>query len=83
MLSMLSFYFFVVLLKTQATLHEEGWNEGGDDRQDEVADLVGGNVLKDSHNDTDLKLIIGVFISPPKLGGARGGLNASQCNYTR
>ena len=46
MLSMLSFYFFVVLLKTQATLHEEGRYEGGDDRQDEVADFVGGNVLK-------------------------------------
>jgi hypothetical protein len=34
-----------------ARLHEEGGDECGDDRQDEVADLLGGNVLEESHND--------------------------------
>ena len=39
----------VVVNLKHAALHEEGGYEGGDDRQDEVADLIGGNVFEDSH----------------------------------
>ena len=38
-------------LDAHAALHEEGRHEGGDDRQDEVAELLGGDVfLKEFHN---------------------------------
>ena len=36
----------VVVNLKHAALHEEGGYEGGDDRQDEVANLLGGNVLE-------------------------------------
>ena len=36
----------VVVNLKHAALHEEGGDEGGDDRQDEVADLLGGDVLE-------------------------------------
>jgi hypothetical protein len=36
----------VVVNLKHAALHEEGGYEGGDDRQDEVADLLGRNVLE-------------------------------------
>ena len=45
-------------LDTHAALHEEGGHEGGNDRQDEVADLLGGNVLEDSHTFHTIKLKI-------------------------
>ena len=41
----------VVVNLKHAALHEECGYEGGDDSQDEVADLIGGNVLEKSHND--------------------------------
>jgi hypothetical protein len=41
----------VVVNLKHAALHEEGGYEGGDDRQDEVADLLGGNVLEKTHSD--------------------------------
>ena len=41
----------VVVNLKHAALHEEGGHQGGDDRQDEVADLLGGNVLEEFHND--------------------------------
>ena len=44
------------LASLHAALHEEGGHEGGDDRQDEVADLLGRNVLEDSHNSNILKV---------------------------
>ncbi len=39
-----------------ARLHEEGGHEGGDDRQDEVADLVEWDVFEQFHFELGLEL---------------------------
>ena len=45
-------------LDTHAALHEEGGHEGGNDRQDKVADLIGGDVLEEFHTFHTIKLNI-------------------------
>jgi len=38
-----------LLQESLAARHEEGADKGGDDRQDEVSDFLGGDIFEDSH----------------------------------